>query len=348
MPPVRVFASFYRAGGAQSTEEAQTERQAMTSYNLHPIGALCIPELRRDDVSLSRSDLDVLRALVTFWNCPDIRPSQTTIAERAGVSKRTAVDAIRHLKDAGAVRVTEGAAGGTCYYALNLSAVLSAAGLLAAGVPDGWYAGFKRSLPTAEEIDEKPAIRPLTPVPSRVTEDIIAEQSAKRIAKQKAEVAAEQVENAKLSEFNTVYPRGAALPGQWAEARRHAEASTLIRAAKAYAAQCKRRHTQERYITLARNWLKNRAWEELLPNGGEVELTGRVLRDLPGDAQVAMSRAERAAEDAWDEENKEILYSGGLTGAMSTERARCARDARRKAAAEWVAANDYDVALHLN
>lgn len=133
-----------------------------------------------------------------------------------------------------------------------------------------------------------------------------------------------------------------------AEARRHAKADALIRGAKVYAAQCKRRNTQERYITLARNWLKNRAWEELLPNGGEVELTGHVLRDLPGDAQVAMSRAERAAEDAWDEENREVLYSGGLTGAMSVERAQRARDARRKAAADWVAANNYDIALHLN
>ena len=320
----------------------------MTSYNLHPIGALCIPEFRHDNLPLSRSDLDVLRALVTFWNCPDIRPSQLALADRAGVSRRTVVGAIRRLKEAGAVRTTEGAAGGACYYALNLSAVLNSDGLLAAGVPDGWYAGFKRSLPAIDQAAEEAPAKPLTPVPSRVTEDIIAEQSAKRVAKQKAEAEEEAAEKAKLSVFNAVYPRGAALPAQWAEARRHAKADTLIRAAKAYAAQCKRRNTQERYITLARNWLKNRAWEELLPNEGEVELTGRILRDLPGDAQVAMSRAERAAEDAWDKENREVLYSGGLTGAMSVERARRARDARRKAAADWVAANDYDVALHLN
>lgn len=320
----------------------------MTSYNLHPIGALCIPEFRHDNLPLSRSDLDVLRALVTFWNCPNIRPSHLTLADRAGVSRRTVVDAIRHLKEAGAVRTTEEAAGGTCHYALNLSAVLNSDGLLAAGVPDGWYAGFKRGLPAIDQAAEKAPAKPLTPVPSRVTEDVIAEQSAKRIAKQKAETAEEQAEKAKLSEFNAAYPRGAALPRQWAEARRHAKADTLIRAARAYAAQCKRRNTQERYITLARNWLKNHAWEELLPNGGELELTGHILRDLPGDAQVAMSRAERAAEDAWDEENREVLYSGGLTGAMSIERARRARDARYQAAAEWIEATDYDIALHIN
>lgn len=319
----------------------------MTSYNLHPIGALCIPELRHDNLPLSRSDLDVLRALVTFWNCPDIHPSQLTLADRAGVSRRTAVDAVRHLKEAGAVRTTEGAAGGACYYALNLSAVLNSDGLLAAGIPDGWYAGFKRSLPATDQAAEKAPAKPLTPVPSRVTEDVIAEQSKKRIARQEAEVKEERAEKAKLAEFNAAYPRGAALPGQWAEARRHAKADTLIRAAKAYAAQCKRRNTQERYITLARNWLKNHAWEELLPNGGAVELTGHILRDLPGDAQVAMSRAERAAEDAWDAENQEVLYSGGLTGAMSVERAQRARDARYQAASEWIAATDYDIALHL-
>lgn len=319
----------------------------MTSYNLLPVGALSIPELRRDNVQLSRSDLDVLRALVTFWNCPDIRPTQLTLANRAGVSRRTVVDAVRHLKDAGAVRVVEGAAGGACYYALNLSAVLTDEGLACAGIPSGWYAGFKRTLPRAEDIPANDP-KPLVPVPSRVTEDVIAEQSKKRIARQEAEVKEEQAEKAKLAEFNAAYPRGAALPAQWAEARRHTKADTLIRAAKAYAAQCKRRNTQERYITLARNWLKNRAWEELLPADGELELTGRVLRELPGDAQVAMSRAERAAEDAWDEEHKDVIYSGGLTGALSVERAQRALTARRKAAADWIAATGYDVALHLN
>jgi|GEM_PF-5318698 hypothetical protein len=319
----------------------------MTSYNLLPIGALSIPELRRDNVQLSRSDLDVLRALVTFWNCPNIRPTQLTLANRAGVSRRTVVDAVRHLKDAGAVRVVEGAAGGACYYALNLSAVLTDEGLACAGIPAGWYAGFKRTLPHAEDIPADDP-KPLTPVPSRVTEDVIAEQSAKRIAKQKAETEKEAAEKAKLSEFNAAYPRGAALPSQWAAARRSAKADTLIRAARAYAAQCERRNTQERYITLARNWLKNHAWEELLPNGGVVELTGRILRDLPADAQVAMSRAERAAEDAWDAENREVLYSGGSTEAMFAERAQRARDARYQAAAEWIAATGYDTALHLN
>lgn len=319
----------------------------MTSYNLLPVGALSIPELRRDNVQLSRSDLDVLRALVTFWNCPDIRPTQLTLANRAGVSRRTVVDAVRHLKDAGAVRVVEGAAGGACYYALNLSAVLTDEGLACAGIPSGWYAGFKRTLPRAEDIPADDP-KPLAPVPSRVTEDVITEQSKKRLARQEAEVKEEQAEKAKLAEFNAAYPRGAALPGQWAEARRHAKADTLIRAARAYAAQCKRRNTQERYITMARNWLKNHAWEELLPGGGEVELTGHILRDLPGDAQVAMSRAERAAEDAWDKEHEDVIYSGGLTGAMSVERAQRARAARRKAAADWVAAAGYDVSLHLN
>lgn len=319
----------------------------MTSYNLLPVGALSIPELRRDNVQLSRSDLDVLRALVTFWNCPDIRPTQLTLANRAGVSRRTVVDAVRHLKDAGAVRVVEGAAGGACYYALNLSAVLTDEGLACAGIPSGWYAGFKRTLPRAEDIPADDP-KPLVPVPSRVTEDVITEQSKKRLARQEAEVKEEQAEKAKLAEFNAAYPRGAALPGQWAEARRHAKADTLIRAARAYAAQCKRRNTQERYITMARNWLKNHAWEELLPGGGEVELTGHILRDLPGDAQVAMSRAERAAEDAWDKEHEDVIYSGGLTGAMSVERAQRARAARRKAAADWVAAAGYDVSLHLN
>lgn len=319
----------------------------MTSYNLLPVGALSIPELRRDNVQLSRSDLDVLRALVTFWNCPDIRPTQLTLANRAGVSRRTVVDAVRHLKDAGAVRVVEGAAGGACYYALNLSAVLTDEGLACAGIPSGWYAGFKRTLPRAEDIPADDP-KPLVPVPSRVTEDVITEQSKKRLARQEAEVKEEQAEKAKLAEFNAAYPRGAALPGQWAEARRHAKADTLIRAARAYAAQCKRRNTQERYITMARNWLKNHAWEELLPGGGEVELTGHILRDLPGDAQVAMSRAERAAEDAWDKEHEDVIYSGGLTGAMSVERAQRARAARRKAAADWVADTGYDVSLHLN
>lgn len=257
------------------------------------------------------------------------------------------MDAVRHLKDAGAVRIVEGAAGGACYYALNLSAVLTDEGLACAGIPSGWYAGFKRTLPHAEDIPADDP-KPLVPVPSRVTEDVIAEQSKKRIARQEAEVKEERAEKAKLAEFNAAYPRGAALPAQWAEARRHAKADTLIRAAKAYAAQCKRRNTQERYITLARNWLKNHAWEELLPNGGAVELTGRILRDLPGDAQVAMSRAERAAEDAWDAENQEVLYSGDSTEAMFAERDQRARDARYQAAAEWIAATDYDIALHLS
>lgn len=319
----------------------------MTSYNLRPLGALSVAELRRPDTGLNRTDLDVLRALVTFWNCRDIRPSQNVIAERAGVSKRTVVDAIRHLKEAGAVRTATGAAGGVCYYSLNLAAVLTEEGFNLADIPDGWYAGYKPA-PAAADPDAPTRIKPLTPVPNRVTEDVIAEQSAKRIAKQKAEAEEEAAEKAKLSAFNSAYPRGAALPAQWAEARRHAKADTLVRAAKAYAAQCKRRNTQERYITLARNWLKNRAWEEILPDGGEVELTGRVLRDLPGDAQVAMSRAERAAEEAWDKENQEALYSGGLTGAMSVERARRARAARRAAAADWIATTGYDTALHLN
>lgn len=319
----------------------------MTSYNLRPLGALSIAELRRPDTELNRTDLDVLRALVTFWNCRDIRPSQNVIAERAGVSKRTVVDAIRHLKEAGAVRTATGAAGGACYYSLNLAAVLTAEGFNLADIPNGWYAGYKPA-PAAADLDDPAEPTPLTPVPNRVTEAVIEEQSAKRIAKQKAEAEKEAAEKAKLAEFNAAYPRGAALPAQWAEARRHAKADTLIRAAKAYAAQCKRRNTQERYITLARNWLKNHAWEELLPNGGAVELDGHILRDLPGDAQVVMSRAERAAEDAWDAENQEVLYSGGLTGAMSVERAQRARDARYQAAAEWIAATDYDIALHLD
>lgn len=319
----------------------------MTSYNLLPVGALSIPELRRDDVQLSRSDLDVLRALATFWNCPNIRPTQLGLANRSGVSRRTVVDAVRHLKDAGAVRVVEGAAGGACCYALNLSAILTDEGLACAGIPSGWYAGFKRTLPRAEDIPAD-GPKPLVPVPSRVAEDVIAEQSKKRVARQEAEIKEERAEKAKLAEFNAAYPRGAALAGQWAEARRHAEADTLIRAAKAYAAQCKRRNTRERYIPYARNWLKNHAWEEILPGGGAVELTGRVLRDLPGDAQVAMSRAERAAEDAWDAENQEVLYSGGLTEAMCEERDQRARDARYQAAAEWIAATGYDIALHLD
>lgn len=319
----------------------------MTSYNFLPLGVLSVPEMRRDDTPLNRTDIDALKGLVTFWNCPSIRPSLQVLADRAGMGRRTFCESLRRLKEAGAVRTWNGAAGGVNFYSINLSAVLTPEGLACAGVPAGWYAGYKPA-PAAADLDDATEAKPLTPVPSRVTEDVIAEQSKKRIARQEAEVKEEQAEKAKLAEFNAAYPRGAALPGQWAEARRHAKADTLIRAAKAYAAQCKRRNTQERYITLARNWLKNRAWEELLPNGGAVELTGHVLRDLPGDAQVAMSRAERAAEDAWDEENREVLYSGGLTGAMSVERAQRARDARRKAAADWVAATGYDVALHLN
>lgn len=319
----------------------------MTSYNLRPLGALSVVELRRPDTGLNRTDLDVLRALTTFWNCRDIRPSQAVIAERAGVSKRTVVDAIRHLKEAGAVRTATGAAGGVCYYSLNLAAVLTDKGFELADIPSGWYAGYKPA-PTAADLDNPAETKPLTPVPSRVTEAVIAEQSEKRIARQEAEIKEEQAEKAKLAEFNAAYPRGAALPAQWAEARRHAKAGTLIRAAKAYAAQCKRRNTQERYITLARNWLKNHAWEEVLPNGGAVELTGRILRDLPGDAQVAMSRAERAAEDAWDAENQEVLYSGDSTEAMFAERDQRARDARYQAAAEWIAATDYDIALLVN
>lgn len=318
----------------------------MTSYNLRPLGVLSVAELRRPDTGLNRTDLDVLRALVTFWNCRDIRPSQGVIAERAGVSKRTVVEAIRHLKEVGAVRTATGATGSTCYYSLNLAAVLTEEGFNLADIPGGWYAGYKPA--PAADLDAPVRPKPLTPVPSRVTEDVIAEQSKKRIARQEAEVKEERAEKAKLAEFNAAYPRGAALPGQWAEARRHAKADILIRAARAYAAQCKRRNTQERYITLARNWLKNHAWEELLPNGDAVELTGRILRDLPGDAQVVMSRAERAAEDAWDAENQEVLYSGDLTEAAFAERDRRARDARYQAAAEWIAANDYDIALHLN
>lgn len=322
----------------------------MTSYNFLPLGVLSVPEMRRDDTPLNRTDIDALKGLVTFWNCPTIRPSLQVAADRAGMGRRTFCESLRRLKEAGAVRVWKGAAGGVNFYALNLSAVLTSEGLDRAGVPAGWYAGYRQSPPAKaiEGADGPAEPKPLTPVPSRVTEDIITEQSAKRIAKHEDEVAKEQAEKAKLSEFNAAYPRGAALPAQWAEARRHAKADTLIRAAKAYAAQCKRRNTQERYITLARNWLKNHAWEELLPNGGAVELTGRILRDLPGDAQVAMSRAERAAEDAWDAENREVLYSGGLTGAMSVERAQRARDARYQAAAEWIAATDYDIALHLD
>lgn len=319
----------------------------MTSYNFLPLGVLSVPEMRRDDTPLNRTDIDALKGLVTFWNCPSIRPSLHVLADRAGMGKRTFCESLRRLKEAGVVRTWNGAAGGVNFYSINLSAVLTPEGLACAGVPAGWYAGYKPS-PAAADLDAADEIKPLTPVPARVTEDVIAEQSAKRIAKQKAEAAEERAEKAKLAEFNDAYPRGAALPGQWAEARRHAKADILIRAARAYAAQCKRRNTQERYITLARNWLKNHAWEELLPNGGAVELTGRILRDLPGDAQVAMSRAERAAEDAWDEENREVLYSGGLTGAMSVERAQRARDARYRAAAEWIAATGYDIALHLS
>lgn len=322
----------------------------MTSYNFLPLGVLSVPEMRRDDTPLNRTDIDALKGLVTFWNCPAIRPSLQAAADRAGMGRRTFCESLRRLKEAGAVRVWRAAAGGVNFYALNLSAVLTSEGLDRAGVPAGWYAGYRQS-PSAKAIEgaaEPAEPKSLTPVPSRVTEDVIAAQSARRIAKQKAEAAEEEAEKARLSEFNSTYPRGAALPAQWAEARRHAKADTLIRAARAYAAQCKRRNTQERYITLARNWLKNHAWEEVLPNGGEVELTGRVLRELPGDAQVAMSRAERAAEDAWDEENGDAIYSGGLTVAMSVERAQRARDARRKAAADWVTANNYDIAGHLS
>lgn len=324
----------------------------MSSYNLLPLGALSVPELRRDDVPLSRTDIDALKGLVTFWNCQAIRPSLQVVADRTGMGRRTFCESLRHLKEAGAVRVWEGGGGKVNFYALNLSAVLTPEGLACANVPAGWYAGYRQS-PPAEALEPTdaatgPASRPLTPVPDRVTEEDLAAQSAKRIAKQEAEAAEERAEKERLSEFNAAYPRGAALPAQWAEARRHAKADVLIRAARAYAAQCKRRNTQERYITLARNWLKNHAWEEVLPNGGAVELAGVILRDLPGDAQVAMSRAERAAEDAWDKEHEDIIYSGGLTGAMSVERARRARDARRKAAADWVAASGYDVALHLN
>lgn len=323
----------------------------MTSYNLLPLGALSVPELRRGDIPLNRTDIDALKGLVTFWNCQTIRPSLQAVADRAGMGRRTFCESLRHLKEAGAVRVWKGATGGANFYALNLSAVLTPEGLTYANVPAGWYAGYRQSPPAelleAGDATARHSLKPLTPVPSRVTEDDLAAQSAKRVAKQKAEAEEEVAEKAQLSEFNAAYPRGAALPAQWAEARRHADASVLIRAAKAYATQCKRRNTQERYITLARNWLRNRAWEDILPNGGEVELTGRVLRDLPGDAQVAMSRAERAAEDAWDKEHEDVIYSGGLTGAMSVERAQRARDARRKAAAGWVADTGYDVALHL-
>lgn len=319
----------------------------MTSYNFLPLGVLSVPEMRRDDTPLNRTDIDALKGLVTFWNCPSIRPSLQVLAGRAGMGRRTLCESLRRLKEAGVVRTWSGAAGGVNFYSIDLSAVLTPEGLACAGVPAGWYAGYK-SAPAAADLDDATETKPLTPVPSRVTEDVIAEQSKKRIARQEAEIKEERAEKAKLAEFNAAYPRGGALPGQWAEARRHAKADTLIRAAKAYAAQCKRRNTQERYITLARNWLKNHAWEELLPNGGEVELTARVLRDLPGDAQVAMSRAERAAEDAWDKENRDVIYSGGLTGAMSVKRAQRARDARRKAAADWIAANNYDIALHLN
>ena len=240
----------------------------MTSYNLRPLGALSVAELRRPDTGLNRTDLDVLRALVTFWNCRDIRPSQSVIAERAGVSKRTVVDAIRHLKEAGAVRTATGAVGGACYYSLNLAAVLTSQGFDLADIPCGWYAGYKPA-PTAADLDSPG--RALTahhrPQPCHRSRDRGAVRQAD--AKQKAEAEEEAAEKAKLAEFNAAYPRGAALPAQWAEARRHAKAGTLIRAARVYAAQCKRRNTQERYITLARNWLKNRAWEELLPNGAQ-------------------------------------------------------------------------------
>lgn len=319
----------------------------MTSYNLRPLGVLSVAELRRPDTGLNRTDLDVLRALVTFWNCRDIRPSHAVLAERAGVSKRTVVGAIRHLREAGALRLTTGATGGACRYSLNLSAVLTEAGFNLADIPSGWYAGYKPA-PAAGDPGARADIKPLTPVPSRVSEEVIAEQSAKRIARQKAEAEEEAAEKARLAEFNAAYPRGAALPNQWAAARRHAAADTLVRAAKVYAAQCKRRGTQERYITLARNWLRNHAWEDALPNGGEIELTGSTLRALPGGAQVAMSRAERDAEDGWDKEHEDIIHSGGLTGPLYAERSRRARDARRAAAANWIAAHNYDGAAHLN
>lgn len=328
----------------------------MASYNLLPLGALSVPELRRDDTPLNRTDIDALKGLVTFWNCPTIRPSLQAVADRAGMGRRTFCESLRHLKEAGAVRVRKGAPGGANLYALNLSAVLTPEGLTCANVPAGWYAGYRQSPPTevpevadaAAEPTTPATSKPLTPVPSRVTEEDLAAQSAKRIAKQKAEAEEEAMEKTKLSAFNSIYPRGAALPAQWAEARRHAKADTLIRGARVYAAQCRRRNTQERYIPLARNWLKNHAWEEVLPGDGEVELTDRTLLELPGDARVAMTRAERAAEDAWDKEHEDVIYSGGLTAAMSAERDQRARDARRKAAADWVADTNYDVALHLN
>lgn len=322
----------------------------MTSYNLLPLGALSVPELRRDGIPLNRTDIDALKGLVTFWNCPTIRPSLQAVADRAGMGRRTFCESLRHLKEAGAVRVWKGADGGVNFYALNLSAVLTSDGLTCANVPAGWHAGYRQSPPAelleAGDATARRASKSLTPAPSRVTEDDLAAQSAKRVAKQKAEAEEEAAEKVKLSEFNAAYPRGAALPAQWAEARRHADADVLILAAKAYATQCKRRNTQGRYITLARNWLRNRAWEDILPNGAAIALTGAILRDLPGDAQVAMSRAERAAEDAWDAQHEDVIYSGGLTGAMSVERAQIARDARRKAAADWIAASNYDVALH--
>lgn len=320
----------------------------MTSYNFLPLGVLSVPEMRRADTPLNRTDIDALKGLVTFWNCPTIRPSLQTAADRAGMGRRTFCESLRRLKEAGAVRVWKGAAGGVSFYALNLSAVLTSEGLDRAGVPAGWYAGYRQSPPAKDIENAAEPAEPLTPVPSRVTEDVIAAQTARRIAKQEAEAQAEQAEKAELSKFNAAYPRGAALPAQWAEARRHAKAEVLIRAAKAYAIQCKRRNTQERYITLARNWLKNHAWEDILPGDGKIELAGQILRDLPGDAQVAMSRAERAAEDAWDEENRDVVRAGGLTGTLFVERAQRARDARRKAAADWIAANNYDVAVHLD
>lgn len=324
----------------------------MTSYNLLPLGALSVPELRRDDVPLNRTDIDALKGLVTFWNCRTIRPNLQVAADRANMGRRTFCESLRHLKEAGVVRVWKGAPAGANFYAINLSAVLTPEGLACANVPADWHAGYRQSPPAevleAADAAAEPAPKSLTPVPDRVTEDVVAAQAAKRVARQKAEAAEEQAEKERLSEFNAAYPRGAALSAQWAEARRHATADVLIRAAKAYAAQCKRRNTQERYITLARNWLKNHAWEEILPNGGKLELTGAILRDLPGDAQVAMFRAERAAEDAWDKEHEDVVYSGGLTSALSVERAQCARAARREAAADWLTSTGYDIALHLN
>ena len=309
----------------------------MTSYNLRPLGALSVAELRRPDTGLNRTDLDVLRALVTFWNCRSIRPSQTLLAERAGVSKRTVVEAVRHLKEAGAVRTATGAAGGACYYSLNLSAVLTETGFNLADIPGGWYAGYKPA-PAAADLDAPPDSRPLTPVPSRVSEDIIAAQSAKRIAKQRAEAEEEAAEKARLAEFNAAYPRGAALPNQWADARRHAEAEVLIRAARAYAAQCKRRNTQERYITLARNWLRNHAWEDYK----EQDLRPSEIRNMPYEVWGIADKAGAKAAEEWDAANPGQLLTAG------DERFRHILDARVAAATKWANDNGYDLTRHLS